>query len=472
MTDSADTPALEYLVHPTYGPGVLAIAATPRPCRICGAPVTTWFCGAPAHGGCWENAGRPGLPTADPTAPAPAAAPASTTPADVSETAGSDTDAELSNWARVVRAREEWADATDAQCQAALAAWHTHVTYQGRPARWASAPSATGLLIFEWLLAQRPQMVSPTALQTEDVVALTRDGAVLRTLAFLDSDQVPTVGDGVTELDVNAQYLAAARSTELGDGEPEQLGPVTPDNLRPLLARPGWVQLGDVPDLTGLPITARGPLARIREGSWLPAPMARYLTRDHDVTLDVAAAWTWPTGQHGRRLDVWCAAIADARASLTTAKAGGDAAAAIALGMLKAMYAATLGGMLRSEQHNRSHSFRPDWTDMYVAQANANALRAIDKALTATRDTDNAPRLLGMMRDSAWWMADTAPLTANALADALVISGQPGKWHVNRWGPVTEALVSAHQTGRVGLVRKAITQADTDRTTTTAGVDQ
>ena len=41
---------------------------------------------------------------------------------------------ELADWAREVRTR--YPDATEAQCAAALAAWHTHVTYSGDRVRW------------------------------------------------------------------------------------------------------------------------------------------------------------------------------------------------------------------------------------------------------------------------------------------------------------------------------------------------
>lgn len=345
-------------------------------------------------------------------------------------------------------------DATDEQCAASLAAWHRTVLSGGQPVRFVSSPGYTGVATYEWLASRHGSMTKPTPLESERVWSISEARTTLRVLSFIDGDQVPEVGQAVTEIDVNAQYLAAARSAELGDGEPDELERVAPEWLPKLLKKPGYVQLATRPDLAGLPPVARLPFADLDAGWWVPNPAARYLQHDQDVTLDVAAALVWPTGRHGRRLSVWCGLFAEARATLTAESATGDQAAALALKVLKSVYATFLGGMTRSERHNDRGTLRPDWHDQYVSQAGVNALRAIGKITGGTTP-------FGAMKDSFWFLspAESAPFQP----EGLTYSSQPGKWHVNRWGLVTERIVTAHRSGRIGTLRKAITEADNAR---------
>lgn len=503
MPDGQRTEVLTWYDHQVYGQGVLAVSDTELPCRRCGEPTRMRFCGHPATHDCWVQAGRPGLGSAPANAgatvpPASTAArqatnnaPAATQAAsgqtstqkapakdarDTEPAGGTDresgqgnkgsghknggqrfelsTDEELADWARELRKR--YPDATDEQCAAALRTWRTHVTYSGDPVRFVSSPGYTGVAVYEWLTSRRGSMPRPEPLQNEAVLALTGARTTLQVLSFIDRDQPVDVGQAITELDVNAQYLAAARSAELGDGEPAELGPVGPAEHAALFKRPGYVQLATKPDLEHLPATGRLAYARVDAGWWLPTPTARYLQHDHGVTLDVTAAWIWPAGQHGRRLSVWSSLFADARAALTAARDAGDPAAAMALTVLKSVYATFLGGMTRSEQHNDRGTLRPDWHDQYVTQASVNALRALDKVRNTTGDTP-----IGIMKDSAWFVTD--PAVAPLAPDGLTISDQPGKWHINRWGVVDEAVVRAHQSGRIGTLRKAITAADNAR---------
>lgn len=475
MPDDVPDEVLTWYDHQVYGPGVLALSNRERPCRRCGQPTIMRFCRYPATHDCWVAAGRPGLNhtanAATTPADAPAGGPGPTGPVKPTQAVSGETrpqnggpvpvrrfdldaDEELRDWAREIRKRHP--DATDAQCADALAAWHSHVTYSGDPVRFVSSPGYTGVAVYEWLTSRRGSMTRPEPLQHEAVLALTGARTTLQVLSFVDRDQPVAVGQAVTELDVNAQYLAAARSAELGDGEPAELGPIDPTEHAALFRRPGYVQLGAKPDLAHLPATGRLPYARVDAGWWLPTPTARYLQHDHGITLDIAEAWVWPAGQHGRRLSVWCGLFADARATLTAARDSGDQAASMALQALKAVYATFLGGMTRSERHNDRGTLRPDWHDQYVTQASVNALRALDKV----RKTAGATPI-GLMKDSAWFVsaAGAGPFKP----DGLTISDQPGKWHVNRFGLVDDDIVTAHQSGRIGTLRRAITAADTAR---------
>lgn len=463
--------------------------AKTEPCARCAGVTAMRIYGRPWHYTCWVSAGSPITAAATPpaateptrtsaeTAPAaPDAGSLANAGADPVQAANGQTrsqnggpelarrfelsdDEEMADWSREIRKR--YPDATDAQSAAALQAWRRHVTYSGDPVRFVSSAGYTGVAVYEWLVARRGGMTRPEPLQNETVLELTGARTKLAVLSFVDRDQPVAAGQAVTELDVNAQYLASARSAELGDGEPVQLGPVDPSEHAATFKRPGYVQLGSRPTLDGLPATARLPYEQVDAGWWLPTPTARYLQHDHGLTLDIAAAWIWPASQHGRRLSVWAGLFADARTALTAARDADDDAAGMALRVLKSVYATFLGGMTRSAEHNDKGTLRPDWHDQYVTQASVNALRALDKV----RNTSGASPI-GLMKDSAWFVTepDAAPFTP----PGLVISEQPGKWHINRWGLVDDNIVRRHASGRIGTLRKAITAADNARTGTTA----
>ncbi|MFE0314115.1 hypothetical protein, partial [Amycolatopsis sp. NPDC058986] len=214
------------------------------------------------------------------------------------------------------------------------------------------------------------------------------------------------------------------------------------------------------------PATADEIRAALDTGWWLPIPSLKFLAKDRGVAVDLARAVVWPSGdkrrgtpaRYGRRLAVWAKEVRTARLALTQARAAGEPGADLALGVLKAMYATFLGGLLRSDRNNDRGTLRHDWADMLVATAGVNALRAIDKA-------DVVP--FGGMKDAFWFATDEAAPVRPAGLDYADQPGphehQPGKWHLNRWGEVTADLIRHHQAGRVGLVRRAVTAADTAR---------
>lgn len=450
-----------------------AVTDDAQPCRWCKRPTDELVLGHPGHATCRARTGR--VPAAEtPAAPA-TAAPATERPDEdeqsVSEpfsdammrrptaqkTYKFNAEEELADFAAAVRSKPINPDATDEEIRQALAAWHGAVQIEGDPLRFLSSPGYTGVSAYERLTAQYGSMVKPERLTSETVWELTKSHKLLTVLSFINPAAAPALGEVVTEADVNAQYLAAARSSELGDGEPIELDDLSDVDLPKLLSQPGYVQLATAPDLTKLPVTARLPFASLQDGWSLPNPAARYLVKDHGVKLDVSHAITWPKGQYGRRLDRWCALFADGRAKLAEQAASGQPGAALALKVLKATYATFLGGMTRSADHNDKGTLRADWHDNYISQAGVNALRAVDKALKA----DPELRLLGAMKDSFWFLGNEPVQPEGMLFTPK--NGQGGKWHLNRWGTVDQDIVNAHARNRIGSLRRAITAADNAR---------
>lgn len=450
-----------------------AVSDDAAPCHWCKRPTADRVLGQPGHASCHTRSGGR-TPAAEAPAAPTTAAPAESSDVDeqavsepfsdammrrptVQKTYKFDAEEELADFADAVRAKPIKPDATDEEIRQALAAWHAAVQIEGDPLRFLSSPGYTGVSAYERLTAQYGAMVKPEPLTSETVWELTKSRKLLTVLSFINPAAAPALGEIVTEADVNAQYLAAARSSDLGDGEPTELDDLSDVDLPQLLSQPGYVQLATAPDLTKLPVTARLPFASLADGWSLPNPAARYLVKDHGVKLDVSHAITWPKGQYGRRLDRWCALFADGRAKLAEWAAAGQPGAALALKVLKATYATFLGGMTRSTDHNDKGTLRADWHDTYISQAGVNALRAVDKALKA----DPELRLLGAMKDSFWFLGDQ-PVQPDGMLFTPK-NGQGGKWHLNRWGTVDQDIVNAHARNRIGSLRKAITAADTAR---------
>src|SRR5699024_4680563 len=207
-----------------------------------------------------------------------------------------DPEEERADFAR--EARRRFPDATDEDCAAALAAWHEHVRVLDREFQFQSSAGYSGVLLYELLAAAHGSMPQPEPLDSETVHAITGAETTLHKYSFLDPDAAPQPGEVITELDVTAQYLAAARSVEVGDGEPE----IRTDTeelarwLDTLQDRPGYLDLATAPDLSTLPGHARHTLAELAEGRvhTLPTPVVKYLRKDHGIALDPARAVVWP----------------------------------------------------------------------------------------------------------------------------------------------------------------------------------
>lgn len=351
-------------------------------------------------------------------------------------------------------------DATPQQADAALEAWRQAVTVEGDPVRFVSSAGRTGIVAFQWLTEKYGSMVMPERLQSKAAWEITRSRTVLRVLSWVDPDVGVKSDMHITETDVHAQYLAAARSVEVGDGEPDELDASVvgdlPAGRQLALARcPGYLQLRSAPDLDGLPPHARLALQSVQADWWLPTPYAVYLLRDHGLMLDIGSAVIWgitkgkdgkKIKRYGKRLARWAELFERGRAALADR---GDEPATHALAVLKSTYTTFLGGLLRSEEHNDTGTLRPDWYDMVVAQAGANLLRAQDKAW------DAGYRSLGGMKDSVWWVSRATEFAP----EGLQFADAPGRWHITRRCSVTDRIIEAHRAGRPALLRDAVIAA-------------
>jgi hypothetical protein len=384
---------------------------------------------------------------------------------------------ELHDFAAAIRKRSGLADVTDTEAAAALDAWHAAMRVEDQPLLFVSSAGWTGICLARWLAKRYAGSIpTPTELPADSRVwELTRSRQMLRVLSWVDPATTPAVGQWITELDINSQYLAAARSALLGDGEPIELDAqeVAGWNQIELTKQPGYVVLGEAPDLTGKPSHVRGAFARVEAGWILPTPLAAYLVRDHGVTLTITEAIIWHTrvehdkrtGQdrtvrcYGKRLTRWAETIADGLAKLIALGHGQDDhhPANLAAAVTKSVYTKTLGAFLRSPKHNPSQWLRPDWYDMIVAQASANMLRSLDKA------ADHGWHAIGGLKDSVWFVADTARIAPEGMTVVTDGTRPPGRWKHNRWCEVDTDIVSAHRSGRAQLLRTKISAADERR---------
>lgn len=364
--------------------------------------------------------------------------------------------------------RERVPDATVEQAAAALAEWHTAFTVGGQPLRFVSSPGWTGVCLARWISRRYPGAAPEPEPVPEDsrVWELTTSSRILRVVGWVDPDMPPALGQQVTELDVNEQYVAAARSAELGDGEPTELDAAAVDayegGMLALTRCPGYLVLAATPDLSGCPGHIRGAFSEAAAGSILPTPLAALLVRDHKVTLAVAEAVIWGTEnvrdqrtgatkkvrRFGRRLTKWSEVMTEGLAELDERCQGqpADHPAALARKVGKVVYTRFLGAFLRSPDHNPSGYLQPGWYDQNVATASANMLRALDKAVALGWTP------MGGLKDSVWFTDATAKVSPSGME----ISSMPGKWKHTRWGTVDDALVHAHATGYPQTLRDAV----------------
>jgi len=365
----------------------------------------------------------------EPTSTAPAPRPATPT------ITGEDAAAELANVSRVIRNR--WPDADEGDIAAALDAWHQATN----GLRFVSYPGEVGVAALHRLVSANHSMQLPVKLDDHGPVAeITESGRLLRYAEWV-TPGVELDGRSVTSLDVNGQYLAAARSVELGDGQPVSYNRPR-GGVSELVKLPGYV-------LLGAEVNTRHPaLGTIAKGSLLAMPTVAYLLRDCGVEVDAERVVVWH--EHGRRLSAWAGRFAEALASLP---AGRDVPTTYARALVKEVYVAYLGGMLRSQRWNGLP--RPDWSDQVVTQAEANKLRALDKATAA------GAVVLGSWRDAAWFVADDAPHEP----PGLTVSTQLGKWKVERYAEVSPELVQAYASGSPSVFRDALKAANDDRMT-------
>ncbi|MGI5507383.1 hypothetical protein [Lentzea sp. CA-135723] len=381
---------------------------------------------------------------------------------------------------------------TDDEMAAGLRAWHHALQVEGDPLRYVSWTGWTAMCLAMWLADRYPKISRPVPISSDSRVwALSKAAHLSLRFGWLDMELPPEPGRLAVELDVNAQYLAAMSSAQLGDGDPIELdaAQLADWDLLDLVKLPGYLVLGSAPDLSGLPPHARAVFARLTPGDPLPTPLATYLARDHHVDLDVVEAIVWHTVEvldprtrktttqaaYGKRCARWAKTVKEGRVTLMTAAAGQpeNHPAQLALLLLKRLYSQFIA-LLRSPAYNvdsRTRKptgwLRPDWFDMLLATANANALRALDKLVAAGWTVH------GGLRDSIWITADaladingvTVPYLRDATGaltplTAIEISTRPGMWKISRAVRITEDLLTTYRRRRPKTWREALQAAE------------
>jgi hypothetical protein len=389
-------------------------------------------------------------PAASSVAPVPAEAPTSSIPPQDGREAGPEPGSaeparrrvadlsaadELAMFARSVRKPELYPDAADADVSAALDIFHG-VT---RNLRWVSFAGQVGQAALARYLAQFPSMIASAPVESTRAREAWASGVQTRANLVTRGQKIRP-GMAFTGFDINGQHPAAAGSTELGDGEPEVID--RPRMLGDLINLPGYVRVAST-TRTGHP--AFGTLAA---DAWLPMPFVKFLTRDLGLTIPAAEVIYWP--RKGKRLAVYVKyAYREPRERL--AAMPDSMPVRLASAALKDQANAFIG-MLRSEKYSKGGFFRPDWYDMIVSTAEANALRSFAKCA-------NQP--VAKMADSAYWVAAEAPYVPAGLdvcehgrhigckhsREPGEAGGAPqlGKWKLERYGPVTAEFADAYR---------------------------
>lgn len=314
---------------------------------------------------------------------------------------------QLANFRRVIVRSDRFPDADEAALVAGLRTFSAALDGLS----FAGAPARVGQLLFEKLSAQYGSVPVLGAPPNQPV----ESHRVVTMFNMLDQSADPAAHEYVVGLDVNAQFLAAAGTADLGTGDPEPVGPLG-DDWREALKLPGYVQLAED--------VAVGPGCVLRAGEVIANPMALYLMQ-RDGVLPVTGGYRWP--ERRRWLALWATWVRRARGDLMERS---DVPSAMALVALKAVYAAFLGGWMNSGQdrggYNSTNTLRPDWMHMVHSVARANALRALDKATVRPFAT----------------LADAAYFLTNDVMDprGLTLSTQPGKWKLHRLGRPSESV--------------------------------
>jgi Domain of unknown function (DUF927) len=342
-------------------------------------------------------------------------------------------DDELAAFARALRKPEQYPDAGDGDLANALAIFHK-VTDGGR---WVSFAGQTGQALFARLVARYPSMTAPAAVMSDRAREVWESGVQTRA-NFTGKGHKFRPGQWFTGYDINGQFPAAAGSAKLGDGEPVVIE--RPRTLDGLLNLPGYVELAR--SLR----TGHSAFGTLAAGAWLPMPFVKFLAGDLGLTVPAAVVLYWP--KHGRRLAMYVKhAYREPREQL--AAMPDSMPVRLAMAALKDQANAFIG-MLRSEKHSHGGNYRPDWYDIIVATAEANALRAFGKC-------DVQP--VAKIADTAYWVAESAPCTPAGLQ----ISPQLGKWKLERWGLVTAEFVRGYKAGEPRTLHEAAKVADTER---------
>ncbi|MFD4328529.1 hypothetical protein ACFWQC_28120, partial [Nocardioides sp. NPDC058538] len=308
------------------------------------------------------------LPLPEETPAAPAAAPAVVQPAPAPRAPGARRAARAAalevDPAEVSEA-QTWAASVGEELTEAQAAAVVERFHQVTGCRWKGSHGTIRALLdghTKW-----PGAKAPATADLDLFEDLRRTDAFWKARTWITTPGDPAESSTVKAADINAQYVAAASSVELGEGDPlhYEPGDELPANLYKL---PGWVRLGAA-------VVDAPHNMELLEGAWVPMPIAVYLTRDHGRELAIAEALVWP--KHRRALKNLANHFGRWSSEL---KADESRAGAYALRMVKSLYTKSLGGYLASEKGLTPPAWhRPDWALLLKAQAEANMLRNLDK---------------------------------------------------------------------------------------------
>jgi hypothetical protein len=369
---------------------------------------------------------------------------------------------ELDDWRRAVRKAAEYRrepEPVDVDMIAALNLWRD-VTGGLRWVEWAGA---TGIAAWYAIHDRRSHSSRTPIVERIDSPVLTRMVAGVRLHHdFVVPGREVTVGGAaggpvIAQTDVNFQYGAAASSAVLGDGEPVHYARPPRGGIGGLLTRAGYVVTAD------RVVTGHPALGTIPGGSVLTMPQVKYLVKDRALDVPVAEMALWTPETSGPRLRSWSLRFGKAREALLGRE---DLPAVYAGWMVKAVVTTVLGGLLRSADRNPSEMMRRDWSDQVMTTAAVNAWRALDKVEKARQEPGDAgdasavrPLLVGMRRDSAWWLCGAEPLAPNGLD----LSGKGGKWKLDRWAVIDGPMVEAYRAGSAERFNEMLKNADAAR---------
>ncbi len=212
--------------------------------------------------------------------------------------------------------------------------------------------------------------------------------------------------------DLNAQYLAACSSLELGFGD---VAHERPNTAAPAPERlgPGYYRAAiEPPDELVLPFkTGAGAY------HWYPAP-ALELARELRLEVRILEAYTY--AESHRWLAPWYERLRDTRAALAAAE---GPAALLALGAVKATYTWSLGRLAGGWLEPGDATFRPDWRHAIIARARANMHRHLVRVYRTSRAVP-----VGRNADAVLYASDLADPIAAAAQLGLELSAQLGKW--------------------------------------------
>jgi Domain of unknown function (DUF927) len=368
--------------------------------------------------------------------PAPEPAPAAASPVvSAPELADPADDDEFPAFANEVRL--SYPDAADADIAAALAVFHEIYGL-----RFIRSASWTGINMLRRDVALFRSKTAPTE-RTSPVLAEIAEAGPLRHIAFTVPGHKVRTGLHFTAWDINGQHPAAAGSTVLGTGEPELAA--RPRHLAPFLNGAGYVQLAQRVT-TGHP--AYGTIAK---GDWVTMPHAKFMAAELGLELPAAQVVYWTGAGHAsKHLATFTGRYRKAREVLRGRE---DLPGIYARAVAKGVANKTIG-MFRSETHNRTEFYLPDWYDQIVAQAEANTLRHF-----ARIEKGGGGKPIGKCADGAWWVSGTERQRPEGLEE----SDQLGKWKLEKWGIVTPEIVSAYKDRSAGNLQSAIKAADTAR---------